>query len=254
MEKAAALMNLQRSREGFITFLSAIESSPESEKTELFDAHMEALLPLYLASKENEEGMVRLEKELIERESYVESTHPLFIIKGCVLANKGQFSSLFTQSFRPILAHSDSYLAWKVRGMLYIKVFEASSGLEERICYKSKALECFMRAYQKIPEDMGLALKILFFTQGMEKEEECYALKIFKSARSRSLKKEWMSKSHLQQVIREFLDIKMYEEAQELMVTYDTLFGYSRAIDEMQIALSRIEKDQDICESKKERY
>jgi hypothetical protein len=96
-----------------------------------------------------------------------------------------------------------------------------------------------------------LAVKILFFTQGMEQEERFYAKKIFKNCMKRPLNAEWVSKVSMQQVLREFMDLKMYNETREMLVLYDSLFGYSRAIEEMQMELSYIEKDQGICALKK---
>lgn len=252
-EKSIALIEVQRLKEGCLSFLEAIHpSEAPTACEESWDANMRSVLPLYLTAQSAEEEE-QLEKELVKRTHSLDASHPLFILVGCLEGNKGLFSSLFSHAYMPIHTNPDSYLAWKVRGVLYGKIFEASSSLEERIFYKNKAMECFLSAYAQLPEDMKLAEKILFFTQGLEQEERCYARKIFKSCMRRPLKGGWISKAAMQQVIREFMDLKMYDEVQEMIVLYDSFFGYSRMILDIQTELSHLEKDTTICELKKEK-
>ena len=252
-EKSLALLEVQRSKEGCLSFLEAIQPHGENRMCEgALDGHMQAVLPLYLIA-EGDSEQAALKKELEKRALMVDSSHPLFIVIGCLEGNKGLLSSLFSHAYKSIYTHPHSYLAWKVRGMLYIKIFESSSSLEERMLYQRKALECFQLAYAQLPEDMKLAEKIFFFSRALEQEARRYANNIFNNCMRRPLQKEWISKTAMQQVIREFIDLKMYNEVQEMIVLYESFFGYSRMMTDIQTELSHLEKDTTICELKKEK-
>lgn len=237
-ETAIQLIENQRSKEAFCAFFEAIDIQEHSfSGEEVYDDHMKVCIPLYLESMYDDRAAEKLEKELEARKLYVTASHPLNILLGCSSANKGCFSAFFKHVYEPIQTHLDSYLAWKVRGMVCVKIFEASSSMEERLLYKKRAIDCFQKAYQRLPEDMLLAVKILFFAQENQQEELFCAKKIFFECTRRPLLVSFVSKRGMQQVVREYVDLAMYKEVRQMLALYKQLFGYSRAMDEIELSI-----------------
>ena len=228
-EKAALLAKKQCMKEAFLCFLEAL---PEGElvQEDSLDGALNYALPLYLKANRESAAQEELEK-YIASSSFLSSTHPLHIIQACLEANKGHFQSFFTLAFPPIEHHPASYLAWKVRGMVCLQIFEMSSSLDERERFKKQAIDCFMKAFELMPEDQFLAIRILYF--GRDKDAERYAQVIEKALLSRPLRSKWIQRSDMLDIIAEFLEIKQYDFFDRLALLYESFFGMSRSLNEL---------------------
>lgn len=171
VEKAKLLFADQQQMEACDVFLGAL-SHVNVEREEVSTGEVSAfqsLFPVYEASLRCAEDC----EKLIQQAENLLQAHPdyvsmeLYVAAG--LANMGSMVSFFERFFHAFQHRSDSFLAWKTRGVLHLRLYEASPGNEERSLHRTEAVHCFQEAFRKQPQDSLLLIKILFIMPVEEK-------------------------------------------------------------------------------------
>lgn len=237
-QQAKIFLQLQHNKEACQAFLAALSYDGPHVLEESLDAPTKIFLPMYLFS--DLEGQEAFLKEKLKD---VKKDHPLYMMYGGLLANRGDFAAFFSIVYDSCLAHPDSFFTWNIRGMLAARIFEASDQLEERKMYQKQAIEYFLLAFEKMPVDMRLALRVLFFAQGDEKKQ--YALRLYTCMQKCVLQSNLVNRLLFQEVMIEFLNLNLYEQVTSMMKQYEALFGYSRAVQELKNELQELQQNRE---------
>lgn len=172
LEKAKLLSRDQRQKEAQEIFLEALERcpvlngriSPEEE------AVVYSIFPLYVKASSSEENTNTLEKETRKiLEKYPEFLSLKYFL-AAVSANKNDFVAFFDQFYQAYMERPDCYLAWKMRGVLHLRIFEASSEEGARLKHRDQAVAFLKKAFSIQPQDASLIAKLIFLLPAEEKK------------------------------------------------------------------------------------
>lgn len=161
----------------FSSYLAALEAvdalpieqgTPSSEES----SYCEKALNLYL----NVEGKPVREMAVHLGQTYrpIVEAHPeyhmLDFYVSAAYANLGMFDEFFERFFRCYQIYPRSFMAYKTKGILHLKLFERLVDTGQKETQRSLALRCFQRAKEENPQDSSLyRLAVTFASPGQRR-------------------------------------------------------------------------------------
>lgn len=235
---AAALKSLrdQDQEKAFRTFLRALDegkkiqaTAPTEEERRLYNLALKVYLEGAATPQETAVQILKTYSEAVQE-------HPEFFELSLVMAtaygNLGRFEEFFNIFYRACSACPDHYLAWKMKAVLHIKLFERCRNKEEREAERSAIRLNVQQALQKNSQDIGLYKLWLLFAEEQNKHRELVAClnKILDSPMI-------MTRSDLSFFAQQTLDARQFELTQRLIDKGRNWYPYSRCLDSVQLAL-----------------
>jgi len=227
VEKSKLLYANQQHVEALELFLDVIEKvvPTQSLSSKEEDIVFNSLFPLYegaLASHEECEKFVETSKKAYaENPSF--SSLELYICAG--LANCGRFCEFFDAFFHAYQSRSDSFLAWKILGVIHLRLYEASSNEAVRALHREKAVFCLRNAFKKRSEDGTILVKMVFITPKEERQKLFDEIIEYLEAMHTPLRR-----SECFFLIEEALQARAVGFAKRCIVKAQSWYSYSRAL------------------------
>lgn len=175
---------------------------------------------------------------LIERYGETANQNPHYLhlnfLIATAYANLGKYDCFFEKFFRGYPFLQETFLAYKTRGVLYLRLAQHSRFPEERRKLKQEAFQCLTTALQLGPKDASL-YKILI---GLAKDEGnnelilCYLQKVTGS-------KTMIPRSDIYFYVREAAALKEFDLGQKVIDQAKEHYDYSRALLEAQDYLNQ---------------
>jgi len=172
---ACAFYKDQELDKAFHHFLLALKSLPVEVAPQM-SAEEEALYEEALADYLEGGGSnpVPLAKQLLEKYGEAADTHQewlhLNFLIATAYANLGQFDSFFERFYNAYSYLGETFLAYKTRGILYLRLSQHRSSPEERHAYQEEAFHFLTLALNRNPKDASL-YKVLIFLAKDEKND-----------------------------------------------------------------------------------
>lgn len=156
----------------FLCALKLISQEPAPEMCLEEKRHYEAALADYLNGAGSDP--VKLAKQLLEAYGAAADANPEWIhlnfLIATAYANLGQYDTFFDRFFRGYRYLGDTFLAYKTRGVLYLRLAQHGRSPEERHADREEAFNCLTRALDRNPIDSSL-YKVLIFLAKDEKND-----------------------------------------------------------------------------------
>lgn len=240
---AKALYFDQEVDKSFHHFLIALETveplpTPKLEEEETL-LYQEALNE-YLLNGGNDP--MQLAKEMLAKygKKADENRHFLYLnfLMSTAFANLGAYDSFFDRFYAAYPYLSDSFIAYKTQGILYLRLSQHGRSTAEKHSYQEKALHFLSLALERNPKDASL-YKVLILLAKDASKEECNDSLVLSY-----LQKMVESGSHIPRgdvylYVREAVALGEYELAQEIIDKARALYEFSRALSAAQDYLNQ---------------
>lgn len=167
----------QEQVKAFESFLQALEANPRKENSRKENPLLsqdekvlyEEALKIYLDPKERNSEAIAL--KLRDLYAGVLRLNPRFFHLGYLVAiayaNLSQFEPFFDIFYRSYSEIPDHFLAYKVKGVLHIKLFERGKTPEAKEESRHSILSALQKAKEKFPKDVSLyRMQIAFSPEG----------------------------------------------------------------------------------------
>lgn len=181
---------------------------------------------------------VRAAQELLDRYGEVADRHPEYLhlnfLMATAYANLGKYDLFFERFYRGYPYLSDSFLAYKTQGILYLRLSQRCASREERGAFQREAFHCLTAALERSPQDTSL-YKILVSLAKDEKD----------NARVRSYlqamvdHKTPIPRGDVYLYVREAVALGEWGIGQAIVDQARTLYNYSRAVSDAQEYLNQ---------------
>jgi tetratricopeptide (TPR) repeat protein len=230
VEKAKLLFVDQQQMESQDVFLQALQQAipMKEEATEDEASLFQSLFSSYEESLRSPDACVKLveqaEEALKKHKDY--TSIEFYVAAG--LANRGRFTSFYDRFFHAFLHRSGSFLAWKTRGVLHLRLYEASSSDEMRVLHRKEAVACFQEAFRRQPQDASLLVKLVFILPCEEKK-----LFLEKVADDFVRLQTPPKRGDCFFLIEQALDVQATESAKKLIDKARVWYQYSRALNDL---------------------
>jgi tetratricopeptide (TPR) repeat protein len=239
VEKAKEAYREQRHIEAQEIFLEALSLCTTEEKTAPSPEEeqvVELLVPMYASSSGSLEKAQKLAEEVMD----LSKKHPDFYLLGffeaSVYANRGEFVSFFDTFFKAYKKHPDFFLALKMKRVLHLRLFEASSNEALRIWHRDQAVIFFQKAFLKRPSDASLLVKLVFLLPNEEKK------KLLESVSDDIVHIEIpLQRGECMYLIQQALELRCIEVAKRLIEKAHIWYQYSRALQDLTKQLQELE-------------
>lgn len=221
----------QELEQAFIHFIKALEIHPIERKYPLLseeekNVYEQAFL-LYLAGIGKDPMMGS--KKLLEEFETIQHDHPGYLhlefLLSTAYANLEKYDLFFERFFSGYPYFADTYLAYKTKGILHLKLSQLSSNESIRKESKQAAKRELEQALVKNPQDSSL-YKILLFLAKEKKEEEnmlSYLQQIL-------LYEVAIPRGDIFFYVQESIALEQFQLAQQLIDLTKKYYPYSRAI------------------------
>ena len=244
LEKAKLLCKDQKLSEAQEAFLEAIAIYPirdvgavsAEERDEI-----RSMIPLYLAASGSEENTKKLELQTQKKLNDHPRNSSFKYFLAAVSANRNDFVSFFDQFYQAYMERPDSYLAWKMRGVLHLRLFEGSSAENLRIYHRERAVEFLQTAFSREPQDGSLIAKLVFLLPQQQRKN--LLEKVFQDVSQMDVP---LQRSECIYLVKEAISVRSIDVAKKLIGKANIWYEYSRAIQELSVQVDLIEKQQAI--------
>ncbi len=177
---AQAYLMDQNLEQAFFAFLKALDSPSDliSKAKDPLSSQDESLyreaLKIYLEhngpAAPQENG-----KKILAQYGEISRQHPeyylLNFIMAAAYANLGQFSPFFETFYSSYKALPDHYLAYKIKAVIHIKIYERTGDLNEKEAQRKAILQNVEKAIKINQEDPGLYKFIMVFASENERQQ-----------------------------------------------------------------------------------
>jgi tetratricopeptide (TPR) repeat protein len=230
LEKAKLLCKDQKIKEAQEAFLEAIEKAPVQERCVSSEERgdLQSFIPLYLAASGSEEQSKKLEQEVRAKLQEHPKNVSLKYFLAAASATRGDFVSFFDQFYQVYIERPDSYLAWKMRGVLHLRLFEACSEESMRVAHRNKAVEFLKNAFSREPQDASLIAKLVFLLPQEEKKK--FLEEVFQDVSKIDIP---LQRSECIYLVKEAIQVKAFDVAKKLIGKAKLWYEYSRALEEL---------------------
>lgn len=158
---ASAYLHDQELDKAFQNFLLALHATPAKSPPQMGQEEEEcysAALTHYLKGGGGEPE--KMAGELIEKYEGRANRHPEWIhlnfLIATAYANRGDFTTFFEKFYRTYPFLSDTFLAYKTQGILFMRLAQRTPSMEERGVYQERAWHYLSSALERNPQDGGL--------------------------------------------------------------------------------------------------
>lgn len=213
----------------------------ESEK--VFLQAIEETAPHERSVPKEEEALFLSLFELYEQESFIDrlqqscQDHPdwtlLLYYKASSAANRGRLDLFYEDFYKAYIDHPHCFMADRILGTVYFRLFEGSLEEEDRNMYRKKAILFWKKAFCSHVHDSVLLQKILFLVREDEKKQTvCDLIKTVVSQENP------LKRADCLYMIDYAITLKLYDEAKILFDKASSWYGYSRGLDAIRVTLT----------------
>lgn len=216
--------------QAFQYFLLSLDATPfqgmptlTQEEKEIY----EAALADYLEGVGSDP--VRFANRMLEKYGEIAEEHEGWIFLNFLLAssyaNLGHFEEFFHRFYRAYPFLGETFLAYKTKGILYLRLAQHGRDPEERCAYRQEALACLAKALNSNPKDSSL-YKVLIFLAKDEKND----ILVLNYLRKIVENKVQMARGDIYPYVQEAVKQGEYELGQRIIDLASDHFAYSRAL------------------------
>lgn len=176
LKLAKAFLKDQDQEKGFKTFLELLgkiktKTAPSMSKEE--KVHYEKALATYLDHRGGKP--LEIAKKIVTEFSPISNKQPnahhLAYILAAAHANLGQFEKFFDLFYRSYRFYPDHFLAYKVKAVLHVKLFEKCHDTSDREFHRKEILTSLSKALERQPKDTSLYKFLILFSSEEQKAE-----------------------------------------------------------------------------------
>ncbi len=220
----------QETDRAFHHFLSALKMAPRretvsmgEEEQKLFDEAI-GLYEIQVGGdpvKSAEIMIGRYEEIALAHEEYLH----LNMLIGVAYANLGKYDLFFEKFYHSYPNLSDTFLAAKTEGILYLRLSQHGTSPEERHSLEEEAFRSLDLALEKNPRDSNLYKVLIFFAKEKNNDQLIltYLQKMVKSDAP-------IPRGDIYLYVREAVALGKVKLGQEIIDRASTIYEYSRAI------------------------
>ena len=238
-ELAVAYYLDQEIDKAFQYFLKALKTAPaltpidmEKEESSLY---LQALDD-YLAQAGGDP--IRVAKELLDKYGKVAKENREYLYLNFLIAtayaNLGQYDDFFERFFQGFPYLHDSFLAYKTRGILYLRLSQHAINLHERHAYQEEAFHYLTLALDRNVNDSSL-YKVLIFLAKDEKNDAMILTYLQKMVENKAA----IPRGDIYLYVREAVTLQEFALGQEIIDQARAIYDYSRAISAAQEYLNQ---------------
>ncbi|MCH9626651.1 MAG: hypothetical protein S4CHLAM2_02770 [Chlamydiales bacterium] len=163
---------MNRAFEHFVMALKAVDRTEAPELCAEEKKVYEEALQMYIEGGGSDP--IRLAEELLASYGQKADAHPewmhLNFLIATAWANLGKFEDFFVRFYNAYPFLGETFLAYKTRGILYLRLSQYTSSTKERGLYQKEAFVCLTEALSRNPKD-GSLYKVLIFLAKDEKKD-----------------------------------------------------------------------------------
>lgn len=236
---AMAFIHDQEVDKAFQHFLQALKCIPSRETPQMSEEEKtlyEAALADYLAGAGNDP--VRIAKQMLEKYAEQADAHPDWIhlqfLMATAYANLDRFEDFFERFYLSYPYLGETFLAYKTRGILYLRLSQHGRSFDQRHAYQEEALHYLTVALNQNPKDASL-YKVLIFLSKDEKNDTVvlhYLQKMIENETS-------ITRGDIYLYVREAVALGEYDLGQQIIDLARKQYDFSRAISSAQEYLNQ---------------
>jgi hypothetical protein len=239
--KIIKLFEEQEVDKAFVCFLDLLKNQTQAQTSLPLNLPQE-LVTLYLKWSRDYhiDDAQKLEQACLP---LIDQAEVRFLL-AAIYANQGKWA-LFTKSFAegyPLFF--DSFLAYKIRGVLCYRLAQRSPRGKERERFTYQALDFLTQAQQLLPQDPSLYKLLITLAKETDEPEQVRQI-LLKLADTRVL----VARSDIPVYVHEAVNLAEYACAQQIIDTAKEGYSYSRALIEAQAYLNQY-RGQETCQKK----
>ncbi len=227
---------MDRAFEHFLMALKTVDVLPVPEMGAEEKTVYESALATYLKGAGSDP--VRLAETLCASYGELATTHPDWIhlnfLIATALANLGQFEDFFARFYKGYSFLGETFLAFKTRGILYLRLSQHTPSMKERGRYQKEASLCLEEALNRNPKD-GSLYKVLIFLAKDEKKDSLvlhYLQKIVENGAH-------IARADIYEYVREAVAQEKSALAQQIIDLAQREYAFSRSISAAQEYLNQ---------------
>lgn len=224
---ALAYFHDQEIDKAFRHFLLALKEAEAKEMPKIEEVEKnryDEALAYYL--DQSGSNPICVASELVKRYADVdEGNIELRLLIATAYANLGQYDLFFKHFYDTYPYLKDSFLAYKIQGILYLRLSHHSRLAEQRHAFQQEALDYLSKALDLCPNDASL-YKVLMFLAKNEKNDSLIQSCLQKMADNRAP----IARGDIYLYVRESVRLGEYEVGQKIIDHASLLYDYSRAI------------------------
>ena len=238
-ELARAYCQDQEIEQAFCHFLEALKRAdklPPCVMSESEKNIYESALDEYLANAGTDPG--RAAQELLDHygekaENHSEYLYLNFLI-ATAYANLGKYDAFFERFFRAYPYLSDTFLAYKTQGILYLRLSQRSACMDERQAFQREAFECLTSALERSPQDASLYKVLVFLAKDEENDAQ---VRVY--LKGIVANKTPVPRGDIYLYVREAVALGEWGIGQAIIDQARALYDYSRAVSAAQEYLNQ---------------
>ncbi|MFC2049450.1 hypothetical protein ACFLR2_02105 [Chlamydiota bacterium] len=241
-ELAKAYYEDQEIDQAFCHFLEALKRAatvPPREMCEAEKVCYEPALADYLAQAGIDPEQAA--HELLDRYGEIADQHKDYLhlnfLIAMAYANLGKYDAFFERFYRGYPYLSDTFLAHKTKGILYLRLSQRNYCPEERKAFQQEALQCLTRALERNPHDANLYKILVFLAKDEENEPQIRAY-LHKMVENQTP----IPRSDICFYVKEAVALGEWGVGQAIIDQARSLYDYSRAVSAAQEYLSLSQK------------
>ena len=238
-ELALAYYQDQEIDQAFSHFLEALKRAPKCAHISMQEEESllyQRALQDYLTCAGG--GPIHMAKELLQEYAEIADKNPHFLhlnfLIATAYANIGKYDDFFDRFYRGFPYLHETSLAFKTKGILYLRLSHHGKSREERAHYQREAVHYLALALDRNPQDSSL-YKVLIFLAKDENNIELirsYLRKIIEN-------KIALPRSDIYIYVQEAATLGELELGQKIIDQARALYEYSRAVSDAQEYLNQ---------------
>ncbi len=238
-ELAVAYYQDQEQDLAFKTFLEALDLAEKRSPAPISEEEKKYYLPAleeylsYTGYDPTESGNSLLKKYELVAQNHPDFCHLNFLL-ATAYANIGQYEQFFDRFYRSYPTLSDSFIAHKTQGILYLRLAHRTQVGEERSYFQKAAIEQLNLALAQNPQDMGLYRILILFAKEEKKRES--ALSYLKGIVDQRAP---IPRADIQFYVHEAVEQGEFALAQQIVDLARELYDFSRAVSAAQDYLNQ---------------
>ncbi len=220
----------------FLLALKSVENKPQPQMSAEEKMLYEAALGVYLKGTGNDPA--RVAKQMLDNYEESAEAHPewmhLNFLMATAYANLGRYDIFFDRFYQGFPYLGETFLAYKTRGILYLRLAQHAISPEERYTYHEEAMRQLTSALERNKNDSGL-YKLLIF---LAKDEKTDAL-VLSYLQKMVEHKVHISRGDIYLYVREAVVLGDPSLGQEIIDLARSQYEFSRALSAAQEYLNQ---------------
>lgn len=229
----------QETDKAFENFLEALKLAPSKTLLDTDEKEAELYqraLNDYLSQAGSDP--IRVAKELLDDYGEIATQNTSYISLNFLIAtayaNLGKYEDFFERFYRGFPYLKETFLAYKIQGILYLRLSQHGKSAEERYAFQKEAFQYLTHALDRNPKDPSL-YKVLIFLAKDEKKDGLILTYLRKMVEYQT----HIPRSDIYLYVREAVAMGEIELGQKIVDQARALYDYSRSISAAQEYLNQ---------------